>query len=38
MPSKDKALCNLVNNPSYVHLEDSEFESAIPLLERPVGL
>jgi len=27
-------LCNLVNNPSYVHLEDSGFEAAIPLLER----
>ena len=26
-------LCNLVNNPAYVHLEDAEFEAAIPILE-----
>lgn len=25
-------LCNLVNNPSYVHLEDADFAPAIPLL------
>lgn len=27
-------LCNLVNNPAYVHLEDADFDAAIPLLER----
>ena len=26
-------LCNLVNNPAYVHLEDAGFEAAIPILE-----
>ena len=26
-------LCNLVNNPSYVHLEDTDFTAAIPILE-----
>lgn len=26
-------LCNLINNPAYVHLEDSAFEAAIPILE-----
>lgn len=26
-------LCNLINNPSYVHLEDTDFEAAIPILE-----
>lgn len=26
-------LCNLVNNPAYVHLEDSGFEATIPILE-----
>ena len=24
-------LCNLINNPAYVHLEDSSFEASIPL-------
>ena len=26
-------LCNLVNNPAYVHLEDSGVNAAIPILE-----
>lgn len=26
-------LCNLVNNPAYVHLEDSGINAAIPILE-----
>lgn len=26
-------LCNLVNNPAYVHLEDAGFDAAIPILE-----
>lgn len=26
-------LCNLVNNPSYTHIEDNSFEAAIPLIE-----
>lgn len=26
-------LCNLVNNPSYTHIEDNNFEAAIPLIE-----
>lgn len=26
-------LCNLVNNPSYVHLENADFDAAIPVLE-----
>lgn len=26
-------LINLINNPSYVHLEDTEFEPAVPILE-----
>ncbi len=26
-------LCNLVNNPSYTHTEDNNFEAAIPLIE-----
>ena len=26
-------LCNLVNNPAYVHVEDVDFEAAIPVLE-----
>jgi hypothetical protein len=26
-------LCNLVHNPSYTHIEDSNFEAAIPLIE-----
>ena len=30
-------LCNLVNNPSYTHIEDNGFEAAIPLIEG-VGL
>ena len=25
-------LCNLVNNPAYMHMEDTDFEAAIPLL------
>jgi hypothetical protein len=31
-------LCNLVNNPSYTHIEDNDFEAAIPLIEGGVGL
>lgn len=27
-------LCNLINNPAYVHLEDSDFSPSIPLLVR----
>jgi hypothetical protein len=26
-------LCNLINNPAYVHLEDTDFEASIPILE-----
>jgi hypothetical protein len=26
-------LCNIVNNPSYTHIEDNTFEAAIPLIE-----
>ena len=26
-------LCNLVNNPSYTHIEDNNFEAAIPLID-----
>jgi len=26
-------LCNLVNNPAYVHLEDTDFNATIPILE-----
>ncbi|MEF9946710.1 MAG: hypothetical protein RR869_06345 [Lachnospiraceae bacterium] len=32
-------LLNLVNNPSYTHLEDSDFEASVPTLkEGPVKL
>jgi hypothetical protein len=31
-------LCNLVNNPSYTHIEDNGFEAAIPLIEGGIGL
>jgi hypothetical protein len=31
-------LCNLVNNPSYTHIEDNNFEAAIPLIEGGVNL
>ena len=31
-------LCNLVNNPSYTHIEDSSFEAAIPLIEGGISL
>ena len=31
-------LCNLVNNPEYTHLEDSNFEAAIPLINGGVKL
>jgi hypothetical protein len=34
LPQQDIVrLCNLVNNPSYTHIEDSGFEAAIPLIE-----
>lgn len=26
-------LCNLVNNPAYIHLEDTDFEANIPILK-----
>lgn len=26
-------LCNLINNPAYAHLEDTEFEASIPIFE-----
>jgi len=31
-------LCNLVNNPSYSHIEDNNFEAAIPLIEGGINL
>jgi hypothetical protein len=31
-------LCNLVNNPSYTHIEDNNFDAAIPLIEGGVRL
>lgn len=31
-------LCNLVNNPSYTHLEDTEFEASIPILKEDYRL
>ncbi len=31
-------LCNLVNNPSYTHIEDNNFEASIPLLEGGIHL
>ncbi|MDR1320307.1 MAG: hypothetical protein LBK56_02625 [Gracilibacteraceae bacterium] len=31
-------LCNLVNNPSYTHIEDNSFEAAIPLIEGGIRL
>jgi hypothetical protein len=31
-------LCNLVNNPSYTHIEDNNFEAAIPLIEGSISL
>jgi len=31
-------LCNLVNNPSYTHIEDNNFEAAIPLIEGGINL
>ena len=31
-------LCNLVNNPSYTHIEDNSFEAAIPLIEGGISL
>ena len=31
-------LCNLVNNPSYTHIEDNNFEAAIPLIEGGLNL
>jgi len=31
-------LCNLVNNPSYSHIEDNSFEAAIPLIEGGINL
>jgi len=29
-------LLNLVNNPSYTHLEDTEFEASIPMLKEDI--
>lgn len=26
-------LCNLVNNPAYIHIEDTDFEANMPLLK-----
>jgi len=31
-------LCNLVNNPSYTHIEDNNFEAAIPLIDGGINL
>ena len=31
-------LCNLVNNPSYTHIEDNSFEAAIPLIDGGLNL
>lgn len=31
-------LCNLVNNPSYTHIEDNDFEAAIPLIDGGINL
>jgi hypothetical protein len=31
-------LCNLVNNPSYTHIEDNNFEAAIPLIEGGINI
>jgi len=31
-------LCNLVNNPSYTHIEDNNFEAAIPLIDGGIEL
>lgn len=31
-------LCNLVNNPSYTHIEDNGFEAAMPLIEGGIRL
>ena len=31
-------LCNLVNNPSYTHIEDNNFEAAIPLIDGGIDL
>lgn len=31
-------LCNLVNNPSYTHIENTNFEAAIPLIEGGISL
>ena len=31
-------LCNLINNPAYMHLEDSNFEPSIPIIKGGVSL
>ena len=31
-------LCNLVNNPSYTHIEDNNFDAAIPLIDGGINL